>query len=596
MSRSCNFAFERYHRGVWSSSNTAIATVVAGTGLVTGVSAGTATISYLISSGCYQTITVTVNTAPGTIGGTAYMCVGATVSLSCSPGGGTWSSASPATASVTSGGSVTGLMAGTTTISYQSGAGCVATLVLTVTAAPGSIGGTLFACMGATTTLSSTPGGGTWSSSNAARATVGAGTGLVTGVSAGTVIITYAISATCYSTAVVTINATPGSITGTLTLCAGCSTTLSSATTGGSWSSSNTAAATIGTGAGLVSGVGTGTTTISYVAGGCAVTAVVTVTPATSPSTGTPVVCVGQTNATLSNPISGGTWSSSNSSIATVHAATGILTGVGAGNADITYTTSPGVYTVIVATVSPAMAMNAGTFSICPLTTTTLTNATTGGTWSSSNVLRATVVPGTGEVTGVASGTVNISYILNVGCYRVSGVTIKSQPNITTSASVTSVVLGGTRILNASPGGGAWSSASPAIATATGSGVGTITGVSVGATTVTYTNSAYFGGCFRTRAMTVIPARPGSPVVSEAVQASVLKVFPNPTSGTLTIDAPVAGTFTVYTIDGKQVAQYTVAASVNMVTLPSNLAAGIYMCRFIGAEGTLAIVRLVYEQ
>jgi trimeric autotransporter adhesin len=377
-------------------------------------------------------------------------------------------------------------------------------------------------------------------------------------------------------------------------LCAGCSTTLSSATTGGSWSSSNTAAATIGAGTGVVSGVGTGTTTISYVASGCAVTAVVTVTPATSPSTGTPVVCVGQTNATLSNPISGGTWSSSNSSIATVHAVTGLLTGVGAGNANITYTTSPGTYTIIVATVSPALAMNVGTTSICPQTTSSLTNASGGGTWSSSNSLIASINSGTGVMTGVASGSTNVSYVVNVGCYRVSAITIKSQPNIIGGA--TSVPVGGTRILNASPGGGAWSSASPAIATATGSGVGTITGVSLGVTTVTYTNSVYFGGCFRTRSMTVSPARPGSPVVSEAVQASVLKVFPNPTSGTLTIDAPVAGTFTVYTIDGKQVAQYTVAASANMVTLPSNLAAGIYMCRFVGTEGTYAIVRLVFER
>ena len=63
------------------------------------------------------------------------------------------------------------------------------------------------------------------------------------------------------------------------------------------------------------------------------------------------------------------------------------------------------------------------------------------------------------------------------------------------------------------------------------------------------------------------------------------------------VDSPTprAGTFTVYTIDGKEVAQYTVSASVNMVTLPSNLAAGIYMSRFMGADGTSTVVRLVYE-
>ncbi|MCF8450703.1 MAG: T9SS type A sorting domain-containing protein, partial [Taibaiella sp.] len=266
------------------------------------------------------------------------------------------------------------------------------------------------------------------------------------------------------------------------------------------------------------------------------------------------------------------------------------------GNANITYTTSPGIYTIIVATVSAATAMNAGTFSICPLTTTTLTNATGGGTWSTSNALKATVVAGTGELTGVSAGTTNVSYIVNVGCYRVNVVTIKSQPNITTSTSVSSVVIGGSRTLTGSPGGGAWSSAAPAIATAVGTSTGTITGVSLGVTTVTYTNIAYWGGCFRTRTMTVNPARPGAPAVSEATQSGMLTVYPNPTSGVITVDAPEAGTFTVFTIDGREVAQYAVTASANVVTLPSNLAAGIYMCRFMSEDGTTAIVKLVFEQ
>jgi Zn-dependent metalloprotease/uncharacterized protein YjdB len=582
--------------GAWSSSNTTRATVDASTGVVTGVTAGTVYITYTVG-GCFTSRLLTVSAAPAAITGTASMCVGATTTLSSTSTGGTWTSSDGGVATVVSGtGVVTAIGAGTATISYQTSGGCVATRVVSVTAAPGAIGGTLSACVGTTTTLTSSPGGGSWSSSSTATATVGSATGVVAGVSAGTAIITYAISSSCIATAVLTVNPIPGTIGGALTVCATCMTTLSSSPGGGAWSSSNGAAATINASTGVVSGVGVGTTTISYVAGGCLRTTVVTVTPSTSPSTGTPIVCVGQTNSTLANPISGGVWSSSNVSIASINAATGVLTGVSAGNANITYATSGGSYTIIVATVNAAMSMNAGTFSICPLTSTTLTNATGGGTWSSSNGLIATVVAGTGAVSGVASGTANISYIVNVGCYRVSAVTIKSQPTITTSSSVSSVVIGGTRTLNASPGGGAWSSAAPAIATATGSGVGTITGVSLGVTTVTYTNSVFFGGCFRTRSMTVNPARPGVPVVSSADHSGVLTVFPNPTSGTLTIDAPEAGTFTVYALDGKEVVKFAVTASANRVSLPFNLATGIYMCRFSGADGSSAIVRLVYEQ
>src|SRR6187399_641792 len=43
-------------------------------------------------------------------------------------------------------------------------------------------------------------------------------------------------------------------------------------------------------------------------------------------------------------------------------------------------------------------------------TTTTMTDATAGGTWSSSNTSIATVVPSTGVVTGVAAGAVQIIY------------------------------------------------------------------------------------------------------------------------------------------------------------------------------------------
>ncbi|WP_241088915.1 Ig-like domain-containing protein, partial [Pseudomonas viridiflava] len=63
----------------WVSSNTAVATV-SKTGLVTGVAAGTATITYTNSNGCTKQLTVTVNALP-TITGTTGVCVAATTQL-----------------------------------------------------------------------------------------------------------------------------------------------------------------------------------------------------------------------------------------------------------------------------------------------------------------------------------------------------------------------------------------------------------------------------------------------------------------------------------------------------------------------------------
>jgi trimeric autotransporter adhesin len=574
--------------GTWSSSNTTTATIDASTGVVAGISPGTTVITYSSGVGCYKTAVFTVSSSLGSITttGSAALCAGATTTLSCIPGGGTWSSSHPAIATISATGLVTGVSSGTATISYTNSSSCRSVRVVTINALPSSITGPSTMCATTSASFSASPSGGTWSLPTY-WAGVNATTGVVSSYAAGSAVLSYTLPSGCSRTHALTMFYTPSVITGIATTSVGASTTLYSGYSSGIWSSSNPAVAAVGT-SGIVSGVSIGTATISYAAGSCARTRVVTVNAPIAASYGTPVVCVGQTNATLGNPVAGGTWSSGATSIATVHAATGLLTGIGAGTANITYTTSPGMYTIMVATVSAAMSTNTGTTTICSGATTTLTNATTGGTWSSSNTLTATVVPGTGVVTGVAGGTATISYSVNVGCYRVSTITINNAPNI---SGATSVRVGGIKILGGSPGGGTWSSANPAIAPV--SGLGVVSGISVGVTTITYTLSTT--GCFKTHPITVLAARPGDEGAEPLETQALLKVYPNPTSGILTIDAPVAGTFVVYTIDGKQMVQYNVATSANMVSLPSSLAAGIYMCRFIGADGSTAIVRLVYQ-
>lgn len=60
----------------------------------------------------------------------------------------------------------------------------------------GTISGSSTVCVGASTTLSDTTTGGTWSSSNTSIATIGS-TGIVTGISSGTVTISYTVSNSC---------------------------------------------------------------------------------------------------------------------------------------------------------------------------------------------------------------------------------------------------------------------------------------------------------------------------------------------------------------------------------------------------------------
>jgi gliding motility-associated-like protein len=133
-------------------------------------------------------------------------------------------------------------------------------------------------CPGGTETLSATPPGGTWSSSNTLVATIGATTGLVTaGNVIGTTTMTYTTLAGCKSTTPVTV-VTLSPISGVLTMCQGKTTTLSNTAAGGTWTSVNTAVATIGLTSGVVTGVTAGTSVITYmIAGGCLATTTVTV-------------------------------------------------------------------------------------------------------------------------------------------------------------------------------------------------------------------------------------------------------------------------------------------------------------------------------
>jgi len=130
-----------------------------------------------------------------------------------------------------------------------------------------------------------------------------------------------------------------------------------------------------------------------------------------------PSVCVGST-ITIS-PVTGGTWSSSDATKATVTNA-GIVTGIAAGSATFTFTNSTTGCsgTTSVVTVNALPVVSAGP-TVCVGSTITL-SPTTGGTWTSSNNSKATVT-NAGIVTGVSTGSVNFSFTNSTtGCNAVT--------------------------------------------------------------------------------------------------------------------------------------------------------------------------------
>ena len=483
--------------GTWSSSSTGVATVVSTSGVVTGVSAGTSVVTYLLTAtGCYTTTLVTVYATPGPITGTTTVCLGGTTLLGDITAGGTWISSSTAHLTVGSTtGVVTGVALGTAVVTYSLGGVCNALTTVTIVPNPAAITGTTTVCAGSTTSLSDGTAGGAWSSSTTAVATVGS-TGVVAGISGGTSVITYHMPTGCIATATVTVNPSPTPITGLMTLCSGTCTPLTDGVGGGTWSSSNTSVATAGTG-GSVCGVSAGSSTVTYQLGtGCEQRATVTVYTMPTAITGPTALCTG-TCAPLGDGVSGGTWASSSTATATIGSGTGLLCGISLGTAVITYTVAGFCSVSETVTISAGPTPISGPAGVCVGAAVPYTDGVSGGIWSSagSNI---TVNSTTGIVTGVTAGTALLTYSLGTGCTVTASITITPAPMAITGAGA--LCSGATLALSDGTGGGAWTSGSTSTATVGTTGIVT-GGVTAGTATITYTA----GGCTAITTVTVNP-------------------------------------------------------------------------------------------
>jgi uncharacterized protein YjdB len=299
--------------------------------------------------------TLTLLPNPGPIGGPSSVCIGSSATYTNGTSGGTWASSNPSVATVGSAGVVSGITTGSSVISYTLSSGCGVTTTVNVINLISPITGSGGLCVAGTTALSNPSPGGTWTSSNTARAVVGSSSGLVTGISTGTATITYTIGGSCgYVTKPVTVSTSPAAITGITSICAGSVATLSSTTSGGAWSSSNTTVATVGSASGIVAGLSGGLSTISYTVAGCSRTTIMAIDP-TPVISGGSALCVSDTIMliTASAGPTGGTWTSSNPTVASVGSYTGVVTGNIPGTAIITSTsTSTGCASTRTVTVS----------------------------------------------------------------------------------------------------------------------------------------------------------------------------------------------------------------------------------------------------
>jgi hypothetical protein len=197
----------------------------------------------------------------------------------------------------------------------------------------------------------------------------------------------------------------------------------------GIYTSSLVTATNLGGGAGRINANAPGIASVTYILpSGCTTTATFTVNALPGVIYGSGHVCSGA-SLPLSDITPGGVWSSGAPAVTTV-GSTGIVTGIASGTAWITYTMpATGCRTdtmVYVHTMPGAIAGPASVFIGSPIT---LTDPATGGTWSSSNVLRAIVGSGSGLVTGVATGVATITYTTGSVCTVTKTITV--MPSLT---------------------------------------------------------------------------------------------------------------------------------------------------------------------
>ncbi|MBI9104278.1 MAG: Ig-like domain-containing protein [Spirochaetales bacterium] len=459
----------------WSSGNPSVATV-SSTGLVTGVSVGTAIITVTTADGNFQDIcTVEIQTESIPVESvsldfdTASVFVDETQQLTASifPIGATnqnltWASETESIASVNSSGLVTGVAVGSavitaTTVDGGKTASCTVTVSIqsssieldytAITLAPNETRQLIETVLPVETTDKSV----IWSSDNENTATVNQD-GLVTAVAAGAAEITVTtVDSEKFATCMVTVTIPVTSVAldlETLSLVVGDMENLSAtvnpvnATVDTvSWESDTPAVANVDSN-GLVTAYNAGTAIITVTTddGGEIDTCTVTVTLATIAVTG-----VDLTPSTLQTIGVGGqiqftptitpndatnqnvTWSSANTAIASVDG-TGLVTGVAGGTVNITVMTVDGTKTdscevTVDDTIVTSVLLNKDSETLYiaeqdQLTATVLPDTATDQTvtWTTTNALIASVTTA-GLVTAVAEGNATIIVTTNDGSY-----------------------------------------------------------------------------------------------------------------------------------------------------------------------------------
>jgi uncharacterized protein YjdB len=455
---------------------------------------------------------------------------------------------------------------------------CAVSGVVTVIPPLTPITGPHTVCVGLTTALGGLPLGGVWASSSPAYATIGAASGVVTGVSMGSTLITYTTGVGCSATLEMTVNP-HALILGTDSVCVGTSGFLTNIVGGGVWSSSNVFVATTEPDSGRITGIIPGTVTITYLLPtGCQSSVSYQVISFPGSISGTTKACPGTTTTLVNTTPTGGLWTSKNNAVATVVQATGVVTGVTADTVTVNYTILPGCAVSTLVTINPLPALITGPLYVCPYTIDSLNDATPGGSWSSSSPSLATVIDTSGVVSTLAGGVPVITYTLPTGCFRTKTISIFAPP---------------VPIVNYNPFTNTFY-ATTSIAYVSYQWYDSTEGEIPGATSPTLAaryNEYYYvvvtdtNGCKGASALYEYNTAEAS--VKNIANNTLIKIYPNPASNTLFVESQIKVRAVVTGIDGKLLLEQTDAKEIDI----SQLAGAMYFITFYDDDNNVVSIQ-----
>jgi sugar lactone lactonase YvrE len=250
----------------------------------------------------------------------------------------------------------------------------------------------------------------------------------------------------------------------------------------------------------------------------------------------------------------------------------------------------------LVSGLPPGITPITGPASVCTGAVIALTDATSGGAWSS-GITSVASVSSSGMVTGISAGTVIITYLTGSGCGAsgaIMAVTVNTIPVAGSISGTASLCPGNTTTLTETVSGGIWSSSN---SSATISGSGVVTAASSGLDTIQYIVANTCGAdtaVFHFKVLTTDSCMTTGTIAP--VSAASMAVYPNPGHGTFTINVPVDyGDAQIFIIDvlGKKVSETAVAAGRNTeVTL--SVPAGVYFLTAL-SKNERTTVKLIIE-